>query len=496
MTPTPTTTDPTTDPTAKPPTAKPTPTNTKTKTDTTTDPTTDPTTPDTPDTLLNLAERVAGWARSGEDVEVYVSRGNETEVRAYNGQIESLTSATSAGIGVRVVVDHKLGFAWAGSLDESVLAHTLDEARDNAAFATPEEHVQLAVGDGVAAVPIDLWDDTLASVPTAKKVELALALEAQSRAADRRVRQVSSADYGDGSVEMALVSTTGIRASARRTSGFVSVSVIAGDGDQSQTGGGFSVGRGFDDLEPDRAAADAVERAVRLLGATKGPSGRSTVVFDRRVATTLLSVISSALSGEAVEKGRSFFAGRLGEQVADGVITLVDDPTDPRAYGATAYDAEGLACRRNVLVEHGVLQRFLYDTVSGSRAGMASTGSAIRGGFSGTPGPGCRALTLAPGPEGYDQAGVLSAVGDGLFVQSVTGVHSGVNPISGDFSVGAEGLLIRDGVLAEPVREITVASTLQRMLHSVAAVGADVEWLPGIAAGQTLAVQDMQISGV
>jgi PmbA protein len=297
-------------------------------------------------------------------------------------------------------------------------------------------------------------------------------------------------------VETALVSTTGIRASTRKTSGFLSVGVIAGEGEASQTGGGFSVGRGFDSLDPDKATEDATTRAVRLLGATKGPSGRFTVVFDRRVASTLLSVVSSALSGEAVAKGRSFFAGRIGELVGDPVLTLVDDPTDPRAYGAAAYDAEGLACRRNVLIDGGVLRAFLYDTVSASRSGVASTGSAVRGGFAGTPGPGCRALTLAPGPEGYDQDAVLAAVGDGLYVQSMTGVHSGVNPISGDFSVGAEGLIIRDGVLAEPVREITVASTLQRMLQSLVAVGADLEWLPGIAAGQTLAIGDMQLSGV
>jgi len=456
----------------------------------------DPTPPGAPEDLLALAERVAGWARTGEDIEVYVARGDETEIRAYAGEVESLTSATSAGIGIRVVVDHRLGFAWAGSLDDSVLGETLAEARDNATFATPDEHVQLAVPDGVAAIPVDLWDEGLASVPTTAKVELALALEAQARGADRRIRQVDHADYGDGSVEMALVSTTGIRASSRKTSGFLSVGVIAGDGDASQTGGGYSVGRGFEGLDPGKATADAVLRAVRLLGATKGPSGRQTVVFDRRVATTLLSVVSSALSGEAVAKGRSFFAGRIGEVVGDHSLTLVDDPTDPRAYAAATYDAEGLACRRNVLIDSGVLRAFLYDTVSASRAGVSSTGSAVRGGFSGTPGPGCRALTLAPGPEGYDEEAVLAAVGEGLFVQSMTGVHSGVNPISGDFSVGAEGLMIRDGRLAEPVREITVASTLQRMLQSLVAVGADVEWLPGIAAGQTLAVGDMQISGV
>ena len=452
--------------------------------------------PDGPDDLLALADRVAGWARSGEDVEVYVARGDETEIRAYDGEVESLTSATSAGIGVRVVVDHKLGFAWAGSLHESVLAETLDEARDNATFATPDDHVQLAVPDGVVAVPFDLWDEALSTIPTSQKVALALALEAQARGADPRIRQVSSADYGDTSVEVALVSTTGIRSSNRKTQGFISVGVIAGDGDASQTGGGFDTARGFDGLDPDKATADAVGRAVRMLGATKGPSGRSVVVFDRRAASTLLSVISTALSGEAVAKGRSFFAGRIGEQVGDTGLTLVDDPTNPLAYGAASYDAEGLACRRNELIVAGLLKGFLYDTVAGSRAGVASTGSAVRGGFAGTPGPGCRALALTPGPEGFDEDRVLAAVGDGLFVQSMTGVHSGVNPISGDFSVGAEGLMIRDGKLAEPVREITVASTLQRILHSLVAVGADVEWLPGIAAGQTLAVGDMQISGV
>jgi PmbA protein len=452
--------------------------------------------PDGPDDLLALADRVAGWARSGEDVEVYVARGDETEIRAYDGEVESLTSATSAGIGVRVVVDHKLGFAWAGSLHESVLAETLDEARDNATFATPDDHVQLAAPDGVGAVPFDLWDEALSTIPTSRKVALALALEAQARGADPRIRQVSSADYGDTSVEVALVSTTGIRSSNRKTQGFISVGVIAGDGDASQTGGGFDTARGFDGLDPDKVTADAVGRAVRMLGATKGPSGRSVVVFDRRAASTLLSVISTALSGEAVAKGRSFFAGRIGEQVGDTGLTLVDDPTNPLAYGAASYDAEGLACRRNELIVAGLLKGFLYDTVAGSRAGVASTGSAVRGGFAGTPGPGCRALALTPGPEGFDEDGVLAAVGGGLFVQSMTGVHSGVNPISGDFSVGAEGLMIRDGRLAEPVREITVASTLQRILHSLVAVGADVEWLPGIAAGQTLAVGDMQISGV
>ncbi|MGH9100280.1 MAG: TldD/PmbA family protein [Acidimicrobiales bacterium] len=449
--------------------------------------------------LLDLARSLVNRARAGEGVEAYVARGHDTEVRAYSREIEQLASASWAGIGIRVVLGDRdgggsrVGFAWAGSLEPGVVRTVLDDARDNALFATPDPHVALAEPDGVAAAELDLWAAGFSSASTDDKVMMALELERMVRDADPRVRQVDSAEYGDASMEVALASTTGIRAASRRTAAPVSVSAIAGEGGESQTGRGFSVGREPAALDLERAGEDAVRRAVRLLGAGKARSGRCIAVFDPRVVSTLLSVLSSALSGEAVTKGRSFFAGRMGEEVASETVVLVDDPTDPRAYGAANFDGEGLACRRNVLVEGGVLRGFLYDSVSARRAGTVPTGSAVRRGFAGTPGAGCRALALSPGE--LDQPAIVSAVTEGVYVQSVTGVHSGVNPVSGDFSVGAEGLMIRTGALSEPVREVTIASTLQRMLLCVLHVGNDVEWLPGAAAGQTLAIGDMQLSG-
>jgi PmbA protein len=453
---------------------------------------------------MELATSVVDRAQPGEGMEVYVTRGTETEVRAYEGAIESLTSADSSGVGIRILLDgaggadgagegSRVGFAWAGSLDPTVIEAAVADARDNARYATPDPDVVLARPDGVAGVDLDLWDERVVTTPMEDKVALAIELERATRAADPRVRQVSSADYADGRVEVAMASTTGIRSSARRTSAFVSVDAIAGEGADTQTGTGFSVGRAPGDLIPDEAMADAVLRSTRLLGAQKAKSGPCTVVFDPRVVSTLLSVVASALSGEAVVKGRSFFAGRIGESVAHAAVTLVDDPTDVRAYSASSHDGEGLACRRNVLISDGTLRMFVFDTVSGRRAKTASTGSAVRGGFAGTPSAGCRALVLTPGTKGAEE--ILATVGEGLYVQSVTGIHSGVNPVSGDFSVGAEGLMIRGGQLAEPVREVTVASTLQRMLQAVVEIGNDLRWLPGVAAGQTLAIADMQLSG-
>jgi PmbA protein len=443
--------------------------------------------------LLDLASKVAGWSRDGEDVEVYVSRGTETEVRVYEGEVESLSSATSAGAGVRVVAHGRQGFAYAGSLETEVLAETLEEARDNAVFATPEDWVGLPVPDGTSPASLDLWRDELAGYTTESKVKAALDLEAETRAGDARVRQIESATWGDVSAEMALASSLGVTAWDRSTACYLSAVAVAGEGAESQVAYGYSVGRAPSELVPSKAATEAVSRAVRLLGATKPRSAHLPVIFEPRVSAQLLGLLGSVLSGEMVLKGISLFAERLGEIVAAPNFTLVDDPTNEAAWGASCFDDEGLACRRNTMIEGGVLRRFLYDSTAARRAGTASTASAVRAGFKSAPGVGTRAVHLLPGE--LSPQDVLAQVGEGLLVQSVSGLHSGVNPVSGDFSVGAEGLLVHDGALASPVRELTIASSIQRMLLGVIAIGNDLEWLPSSAAGLTMAISEMSMSG-
>ncbi len=444
------------------------------------------------DRLQEIADRVIAQARPGEQVEAFVSRDGETDVRVYEGEVEHFVSAQSEGVGIRVIRDGRTGFAYAGTLDESAIAEVLAEARDNAEFGTRDEWAGLAEPDGVEVVPQQLWNAALADFPTERKIELAKELERLSLAADTRVR-IDDSNYADAFVESAVATTTGIRRAGRENGCYVSVSTLADDGDETQTGFGFSVGRSPEEFDLPKAAREAAERATRLLGATKPTSRRLTVVLDPYVTAQFLGVISSTLNGEAVIKGRSLFKDRVGEVVANPIFTLVDDPTNPAAYTATDIDGEGLAARRNALIRDGVLQGFVHSSYSARRAGTRSTGNAVRGGFKGTPGVGCLAMQLAPGAR--TQAEIVASVTDGVLVQSVSGLHSGVNPISGDFSTGASGLLIQNGQLGAPVREFTVASTLQRMLLDVIEVGGDVDWLPMRAAGVTLAIGDMTMSG-
>jgi PmbA protein len=262
----------------------------------------------------------------------------------------------------------------------------------------------------------------------------------------------------------------------------------------THAGFGFTVGRSPAAFDPERAAREAAERATRLLGATKPSTGKVTVVLDPYVSAQLLGIIGATLNGEAVLKGRSIFAGRIGEEVAASRVTLVDDPTNPLAYTASEIDGEGLATRRNLLIEDGVLQKFVQSSYSARRSGAAPTGNAVRPGFKAPPGCGCLALSLVPGTR--SQAELVADIDDGVLIQMVQGLHSGVNLVSGDFSTGASGLMIRSGQLAEPVREFTIASTLQKMLKDVVEVGGDLEWLPMGAAGVSLVIRDVTMSGV
>jgi PmbA protein len=442
--------------------------------------------------LLDLVDGVVARARDGEDVEAVAVRRRDTDIRAYEGEVEQLSSAETHGVGVRVVRDGRQGYAWCGTFDPDALAETLDDARDNAEFSTPDDAQAIAAPDGVAPVDLDLWRDDAVAVTTEQKVDLALELERATRAADPRITGIESADYGDGFVESAISTTTGVRGAERVTMVSAVVYALAADGEATRTGYSYGVGRTLGDLDVDTIATEAAERTVAMIGATKPATGRSAIVLDQHVTSAFLGLIASTLSGEAVLKQRSPFADRVGEQIGASIVSLVEDPTDPAAPGATPIDGEGIATRRVPLLEGGVLCGFLHNSYTARRLGGSTTGSAVRD-FKTTPGVGCRAVSLVPG-EG-DAESLARLVGDGVLVTAVIGLHSGVNPVSGDFSTGAEGRRIRGGELGEPINEFTVGSTLQKMLHDVIAVGGDLRWFGGRAAGLSLAIGDATISG-
>jgi PmbA protein len=442
--------------------------------------------------LRQLASRVAGQAASGEQIDVMVGHGRSTSVKVFGGEVESFTSAESYAVGIRVIAGGRQGFASAGSIDPDVVAETLAEARDNVTFGEVDEFYGLAEPDGIAATEHDHWNEAILGIDAQTKIDLALRLEADVRARDPRISGVRVAAWGDSAGEVAYAASNGISVYDRGTSCSIGIQALANDNGETQTGAAGDAARSLEALDVERVIADAADRATRLLGATKPPSGKISILLEPRLAMTLLGIVADMVDGESVFKGRSPFADRVGEQIASPLLTFVDDPTDSRSIAATAYDGEGLACRRNVLIDAGNLGAFLHNSYTGRRAGTASTGSALRGSRS-LPGVGAQVLVMEPGARSFDE--LVASVDHGLYVSGFSGLHSGVNPVSGDFSVGADGLMIRNGAIAEPVREMTLASTIQRLLLDIVEVGGDLEWLSSGDAAASLIIADVSMSG-
>jgi PmbA protein len=445
--------------------------------------------------LLELARRAVDAARKGESVEAYASWGRETEVKVYAGEVEALVSAESRGVGVRVISEGKLGYAYAADPDPGELADVVEQARTNAALATADEGNVLPQPQPIEPLAGILLPDLLEATPE-QKVELAFAIERACREADPRVKGVESAQYGEGLGRVAVVSTTGVEASAERGDCWAAAVALASDGGaETQTGFGLQIARRPADLAVEAAGREAAERGVRLLGARKPPTGRMPVLLDPFAAASFLGVVTAGLSAESVLKGRSLFAGRIGESVASEHVRLVDDGRELAGPGAEPFDGEGVPTRRTPLIEDGILRGYLHNTYTAARMNAVSTGNASRAGFKSTPGVSTTNLILSPGKETPEK--LAAGAGRALLVQDLIGVHSGANPISGDFSVGVNGMILDGGVPAEPIREATIASTILEILSNVIAVGNDLRFLPfgGSIGTPTILIGEMTVAG-
>jgi PmbA protein len=442
--------------------------------------------------LNDLAAVAVAAARDGEAVEAYAEESRHTDVEARKGEVEGLTSAESRGVGVRVIAGGRLGFAYAADPSDDEIVATVEHARENATLGTEDENNVLA--DASEYEPIEgLFFDEQAAMPADDKVSLALQVERVAVSSDPNVGKVEQCGFGDAIGRVAIASTTGVSAEFRRTGCWcVAVTLAERDGD-TQTGFSFQVAHRAADLDPDAVAREAAERAARMLGAVKPQTQRVPVLLDPFAASSFLGVLAGALSAESVQKGRSLFADLVGERVGADVFTLVDDGRLLDGPAAAPFDDEGVPAGRTDLIGAGVLNGFLHNTYTARRGSTTSTGNASRAGYRSTPGVGATNFYVQPGSGSIES--LLAKAEGGVLIQDVSGVHSGANPISGEFSVGATGLRIAGGALGEPVREMTIASTLPDMLKSVAAVGSDLRFFSSVGTPSIL-IGEMTLAGV
>ena len=447
--------------------------------------------------MIELARRAVedALAAGASDAEAYASEEAGREVRAHGGEVESLTAATQRGIGVRAWIGARVGYAYGTDLSAAGVAALASRAAEAARAADEDEFAGPPSADDPPTADLRLSDASVSEWATDRVADLALAIERAALDADSRIAGVERAVYADSAERVAIASSTGIEGEYSSSSCYGYLQALAESGEGRETGLGFGLGRGPAALDPAAIGREGAERATAMIGAGKPESRSCPVVLDPTVAASFVAFIGGALGAGAVQRGRSPFADRLGAEIAGEALVLHDDGLDPGGFASAPFDGEGVPRRRTALIEGGRLVTYLYDTYTARRGAAVSTGNAGRGGYRSLPSVATSNLVVAPGPLDFEA--LLREAGEGVFITDVAGLHSGVNPVSGVFSVGASGRAIRGGELAEPLREFTIASDLVSMLGAVRAAGADARWVPfgGSVNTPSLLVEAMTVAG-
>jgi PmbA protein len=450
--------------------------------------------------LETLAADVVALAMKAgaSDAEAVAREGDEFSVNVRMGQVETLKESGSRGLGLRVFLGTRSASASTSDLTAEGIRQLVDGALALAKVTEEDPFTGLPETAEFGAVDDDLrlYYDDVYSLSGPERIELARRAEAAALAADPRITNSDGGSFDAATGRKALANSRGFVGGYRTSYAGVSVAPLAMDANGAmQRDGWWSSARCFAHLESAEAVGkEAARRTLRRLGARRVPTQRVPIVFAPEVARSLLGSVFEAASGDAIWRGASFLAGRLGEPIAASGVTIVDDnamllPTGAGGFGSSPFDGEGLPSRRTVVVEAGVLRSYLLNTYSARKLGLKSTHNASRG-LAGTPGIGCGNLYLEPGTETPEE--ILAAIPAGLYVTGLMGF--GVNVVTGDYSRGATGLWIENGALTHAVEEVTIAGNLAEMLRNVTAIGSDLEFRSAVAS-PTLRIDGMTIAG-
>jgi PmbA protein len=452
---------------------------------------------------IDLCADIVSRARAAgaEEAEAYLESMTTRSVDARGGALEAVTTARAHGVSVRVLIGGALGLASGTDLDPAGRADLAEQAVRLAKASSPDPARVLPDPAPVPSDDLAIYDPSLPELSLDDVLDLLTRSERAAFAADPRVDATHIERFGQNSEQIVVVNSRGVVVGMASTLCWLSLSVIAREGGDAQRGYTSTVARGLDQVDPDAIGYRAARRAVTPLGGSPLPTRRASVIFEPDVIAELLRGLAQALAGDAVVKGRSLFAPRpdgpawLGSLVGSAVVDLVDDGAIPGAPGTLPFDGEGVPTRRTPLIQAGVLEGFLHNVESARRAGASSTGNGVRMSYRSLPEVGATNLVLRPGERA--PAALVASVDEGLYVVSTRNV-GGINPVSGDYSVGASGRRIVRGELAEPVSGVTLAAPMLDLLGNVREIGSDLRWVGGtggyVGSG-TVLIDDVTIGG-
>jgi len=444
--------------------------------------------------LLDLANQVVrdALARGATDAECTVAEDDEFSVEVRMREIESLKEAGSRGMGLRVLKGQRVGSSYTSDLSPEGVGRMVRSAIEIADLTSEDPHAGLPAPEELGSLPGDLglYSPAIERLDPADNISRAKRAEAAAFDADPRISNSDGASFDSGAARHVFANSRGFSGEYRTSHCSLSASPVARDGESMERDYWYTMARDPQGLQaPEEVGRIAAQRTLRRLNPVKVDTQKVPVVFEPRTARSLLDSIFDAVHGMAIYRHESFLAGKLGELVANELVTVVDDATIPGRFGTSPFDDEGVPSRRTPVIERGVLRNYLLNTYAARKLGMKTTGNAARG-LAGNAGIGHGNFYLEPGVQSPTR--ILAGIADGFFVTSLMGF--GVNIVTGDYSRAAGGIWIRGGELAFAVSEVTIAGNLRDMLRNIEAVGSDLEY-SGSLASPTVKIGDMTVGG-
>ncbi len=410
--------------------------------------------------------------RSIDDFEIYGTDSDTIRAESKEGSMGSLSKSRESGVGVRLIIDGAMGFAYGAEPTDELVDAAITSARYQ--FKDQNNHLPPRQ-EGYEE--IDILDPAVGRLAAEDCIARAISLERSSREADSRIHQVRKASFSRTVSRVSIMNSHGIDASTRMSVASASIMVVAKQGDDSQSGYEFDFSHHLDNINVEKVGRQAAFRATEMLQARKMQTTKIPVLFDNTTTAQMLDFISDAFVGENVIKGKSFIADKKGQKYFSDMVRLTDNPLDKRAADASPFDGEGVRSRETVLVDNGTILAFVYDSYWGRVAGESSTGSSLRGGYRAMPTSGVRHLCMEPGREDMKQN--LKGLKRVLKITDIMGMHT-ANPITGEFSVGVSGLFMEEGDPLYPVREAAISGNIYELFSRVMAVGTDVREFGGV----------------
>ncbi|MBI3521610.1 MAG: TldD/PmbA family protein [Chloroflexi bacterium] len=421
--------------------------------------------------------------------EVFFRGSHSTSVEVKDGAIENVLAHGERGIGVRVIDGQRVGFAYTSALSSEGVRACVDAAHAMSRVAEVEPDLQIAT-DSPPVVELGIHEDGERSVED--RAAVAVEVERVARAVDPRISGFRKTTFSDSGTTTIFATTLGAWGRYRESSSGVGTAAIATQGEERQIGGHGEASRTFSGVSAERVGRRAAEQAVGKLGARPFPTQRIAVVLDPWQGMQLVGAIGTLFNADSVLKGKSLFKGRIGERVASARVSVIDDARKPAGLRTAPFDGEGTPTRRRELIVDGTLQGYLTSLKTARKLGTEPTGNARRGSYAMPSRISPSNLHIANGAE--DASAMVAGLDRALRITSLLNLHT-IDPISGEFSLGAAGDYLERGVKQYAVQGITIAGNLVALLSSISGVGNDLTFGGGGIGSPTLVISELSVGG-